>query len=61
MGFNMANSKIMNNAKVKKDDEYFTLYDDIANEIPLYKEQLKGKRIICLCDWDESFEEKVVY
>lgn len=33
MGFNMANSKIMNNAKVKKDDEYFTLYDDIANEI----------------------------
>lgn len=61
MGFNMANSKIMNNAKVKKDDEYFTLYDDIANEIPLYKEQLKGKRIICPCDWDESFEETVVY
>lgn len=61
MGFNMANSKIMHNAKVKKDDEYFTLYDDIANEIPLYKEQLKGKRIICPCDWDESFEETVVY
>ena len=57
----MANSKIMNNAKIKKDDEYFTLYDDVANEIPLYKNQLKGKRIICPCDWDESFEETIVY
>ena len=30
-----------------KDDEFFTLWDDIANEVALYKEQLKGKRILC--------------
>lgn len=44
-----------------KDDEFFTLYEDIANEVSLYKDQLKGKRIICPCDWDESYNEDIVY
>lgn len=44
-----------------KDDEFFTLYEDIANEVSRYKEQLKGKRILCPCDWDESYSEEIVY
>jgi hypothetical protein len=54
------NSDLMS-AQKKRDDEYYTLYEDIAAEIPKYKEQLKGKRIICPCDWDESFDEEIVY
>ncbi|MEK7065203.1 MAG: adenine-specific methyltransferase EcoRI family protein [Patescibacteria group bacterium] len=44
-----------------KDDEFYTLYEDIANEVALYKERLKGKRILCPCDWDESYNEEIVY
>jgi len=44
-----------------KDDEFFTLYEDVANEVSLYKKQLKGKRIICPCDWDESYNEEIVF
>lgn len=44
-----------------KDDEFFTLYEDIANEVSLYKDQLKGKKILCPCDWDESYNEELVY
>ena len=54
-------SKHLTASKVKKDDEYYTLYEDIANEIPNYKDQLRGKRIICPCDWDESLDEICVY
>lgn len=54
-------SKHLTESKVKKDDEYYTLFEDIANEIPNYKEQLRGKRIICPCDWDESLDEVCVY
>lgn len=48
-------------AQKKRNDEYFTLYEDIAYEVPKYKQQLKGKRIICPCDWDESQDEQIVY
>jgi hypothetical protein len=44
-----------------KGDEFFTLYEDISDEVPLYKDQLRGKRIICPCDWDESYNEELVY
>lgn len=54
------NSDLMK-AQKKRYDEYYTLYEDIAAELPNYKEQLKGKRIICPCDWDESFQEALVY
>ncbi|MDR2369776.1 MAG: adenine-specific methyltransferase EcoRI family protein, partial [Mycoplasmataceae bacterium] len=39
-------------------NEYYTRYEDIANELSLYKEQLEGKRIICPCDWDVSGERE---
>lgn len=54
------NSDLMK-AQKKKHDEFYTLYEDIAAELPNYKEQLRGKRIICPCDWDESFQEALVY
>jgi hypothetical protein len=44
-----------------KDDEYYTLFEDISAELQNYKDQLKGKRIICPCDWDESYNEEIVY
>ena len=57
----MAKPRKLNESKKTKYDEYYTLYEDIAAELPNYKEQLKGKRIICPCDWDESFKEAFVY
>ena len=49
------------NAQKEKDDEYYTLFEDISAEVPLYKEQLRGKRILCPCDWDESYNEEIVF
>ena len=51
----------LNKARKKQDDEFYTRYEDIAQEVVQYKEQLKGKRIYCPCDWDESFERVVCY
>ena len=48
-------------SKEEQNDEFYTIYDDIAAELPNYKEYLRGKRILCPCDWDESFEEQIVY
>ena len=58
----MANdSRSMTKSRNDVDDEFFTLFEDIANEIPNYKAQLKGKHILCPCDWDESLNEVLVY
>ncbi len=48
-------------SKRRKDDEYYTLFQDIADEVCLYSSQLRGKRILCPCDWDESYNEEIVY
>ena len=48
-------------SKQKRDDEYYTLFQDIADEVSLYLPQLRGKRILCPCDWDESYNEEIVY
>ncbi len=58
----MANdSRSMTNSRTGVDDEYYTLFEDIAGEVPNYKDQLRGKRILCPCDWDESLDEILVY
>lgn len=57
----MKHKESLQKAYKEKDSEYYTLYEDIANEIPLYKDQLFGKRIICPCDWDESYNEELIY
>jgi hypothetical protein len=51
----------MQGSKNRRDDEYYTLYDDIAAEVRHYLPQLRGKRILCPCDWDESYNEEIVY
>ena len=48
-------------SKRKRDDEYYTLFQDIADEVSRYLPQLRGKRILCPCDWDESYNEEIVY
>lgn len=48
-------------SKENAEDEFYTIYADIAAELPNYKELLKNKRILCPCDWDESFEQQIVY
>jgi len=57
----MGTKQSLYKANKVKDDEFYTLYEDVANEVALYKEQLKGKRILCPCDWDESYNEEIVY
>lgn len=51
----------MRKAQKEDDDEWYTLYDDIANELNHYKKYFAGKRIICPCDWDESFNTELVF
>ena len=48
-------------SREEKNDEFYTIYADVADELPHYRKFLKGKRILCPCDWDESFEERLVY
>ncbi|MDR0303601.1 MAG: adenine-specific methyltransferase EcoRI family protein [Chitinispirillales bacterium] len=51
----------IDSARKNKDDEFYTYFEDISAEVPLYKEQLRGKRILCPCDWDESYNEEIVF
>lgn len=40
----------LNKAKINKNDEYFTYFDDIQKEILKYRKQLSGKTIYMPCD-----------
>ena len=46
----MNTNNTLNNAKKNKKDEFYTRYEDIAKELPYYKEQLANKVIYCNCD-----------
>ena len=49
----MCTNKNLQNAKVVKDDEFYTCEDDIAREISNYS--LKGLTVYCNCDdWEQS-------
>src|SRR5665213_3602814 len=43
-------SRSLSNAKSAKQDEFYTQLADISNELRHYKEQLRGKTILCNCD-----------
>ena len=45
----MAN-KNLNKAKEAKKDEFYTLLDDINNELKHYREHFRGKTVLCNCD-----------
>lgn len=47
----MANKNInLQNAKVCKDDEFYTIYEDIENEVMHYSTSFKDKIVLCNCD-----------
>lgn len=48
-------------SKYNVDDEYYTLFEDIAKEISQYAQYLKGKRILCPCDWFDTYQETTMY
>lgn len=45
----MSNTSL-NKSRAKKDDEFYTRYADIENELKHYWPQLKNKRVYCNCD-----------
>jgi hypothetical protein len=47
---NKSSNKSLGRARDVKNDEFYTLYDDIQAELNLYKDQLKDKVIYCNCD-----------
>lgn len=40
----------LNKAKEKKDDEFYTIYDDVESELKNYKDKLKDKIVYLNCD-----------
>lgn len=50
-----------NKSRRAKDNEYYTLYKDVADEVGLYLSQLQGMRILCPCDWASSYNEQTFY
>lgn len=44
------NNSTLNKAKEAKLDEFYTQLSDIENELKHYKEQFKGKTVLCNCD-----------
>ena len=47
----MANKNTnLHRAKRSKDDEFYTTYETVANEIAHYVEQFKNKTVLCNCD-----------
>lgn len=47
-------SQNLHTSKRNKNDEYYTYYDDVVTGLAPYKEYLKGKKVLCPCDTDES-------
>lgn len=54
------NNKNLHKAKKEKNDEFYTKYKDIEDELVNYKEQLKDKVIYCNCD-DPRFSNFFLY
>ena len=43
-------NKSLHKASRAKNDEFYTQLGDIANELKHYRDQLRGKVILCNCD-----------
>jgi hypothetical protein len=43
-------NKNLHNAKASKNDEFYTQYSDIENEVLHYKNQFENKIVLCNCD-----------
>lgn len=47
-------TKALAKAQPTKNDEFYTIYEDVAKAVTLMSDQLKGKRIYCPCDSENS-------
>lgn len=47
----------LNTSRMAKNDEYYTKYEDITEEVDNYKDQLRGKVVYCNADnpYDSNF------
>lgn len=43
-------NRALSKAKSAKQDEFYTLLSDIENELRHYRDQLRGKVVLCNCD-----------
>ena len=57
----MSDCRNLTKAQREKNDEFYTLYEDIEKELVHYKEQLKGKKVYCNCDSTDSNFWKYLY
>ena len=46
----MAKSENLTKAKENKNDEFYTLYEDVQSELNHYEKHFEGKTILCNCD-----------
>ena len=46
----MAKNSSLNAASIAKQDEFYTQYKDIQNELNHYEKHFKGKTVLCNCD-----------
>ena len=46
----MARIERFNQGRANQDDEYYTRYDDIQNELNHYRAFFEGKTVFCNCD-----------
>ena len=46
----MSTNVYLNAAKAAKNDEFYTRYEDVSNEVSRYAEQFSGKSVYCNCD-----------
>lgn len=46
----MSKNTNLRQAQINKNDEFYTLYEDISNELRYYQPQLKDEIIYCNCD-----------
>lgn len=52
-------NKNLNNAKINKNDEFYTRYEDIEIELTHYIDQFENKVVYCNCDdyrWSSFYE-----
>lgn len=50
----MSLNRNLNAAKAAKNDEFYTMYSDIENEMECYRDWFKGKTVYCNCDSEKS-------
>ena len=46
----MANNASLHAAGVAKQDEFYTQYEDIQNELNHYEKHFRGMTVLCNCD-----------